>query len=513
MKELINLKKYNLKTIILTILLFACEFFVSIIMSVSILKAVLYKNYLHINSNKYIILSVISAIILIAFIIYNFVIKERKIEKIFTAIVIPLGMLYLFSVVPYQVPDEDAHIKRAWDISKGNIISEISDNGDSDIIVPKFLIENKIDKYKDLDKYLNENTDYTDGVETFTGAQAYMATMYLPSSIVFFIARKIGINLLIAVYLARIANFIIFIIFAYFSIKIIPFGKLVMFVYLLTPMFLEQAASVSADSLTNTFLMFFIAYSLYLFKTDVKLSKKHICLYALLCIFIGTAKYTYFPLIGIALLLLKKKDVEPKEKWLLTIISIVGVTFIAIAVYLLSTKYVNTSQILIDGNVNPKEQMKWILNNPIKYIGYFFDTILNQIEFYINSFLGYKLGFLNIQIKQFAIWVLAILMIFAPFLEKNEVELNKWEKLLFIGIFCIIFILIHVGLYLTWSPVGADMISGVPGRYYIPIVILLLLSMVKSNKYLDVKNVYLKYSILLILINISAVGSIVRFFI
>ena len=81
MKELINFKKYNLKTIILTILLFACEFFVSIIMSVSILKAVLYKNYLHINSNKYIILSVISAIILIAFIIYNFVIKERKIEK------------------------------------------------------------------------------------------------------------------------------------------------------------------------------------------------------------------------------------------------------------------------------------------------------------------------------------------------------------------------------------------------------------------------------------------------
>ena len=75
--------------------------------------------------------------------------------------------------------------------------------------------------------------------------------------------------------------------------------------------------------------------------------------------------YTYFPLIGIALLLLKKKDVEPKEKWLLTIISIVGVTFIAIAVYLLSTKYVNTSQILIDGNVNPKEQIKFIEKNPI----------------------------------------------------------------------------------------------------------------------------------------------------
>ena len=60
----------------------------------------------------------------------------------------------------------------------------------------------------------------------------------------------------------RLSNILIYLILGYFTIKCIPFGKLLMFAYLCIPMLIHQASSVSADALINSSTLLFIAYNM-----------------------------------------------------------------------------------------------------------------------------------------------------------------------------------------------------------------------------------------------------------
>ncbi len=139
-------------------------------------------------------------------------------------------------------------------------------------------------------------------------------------------------------------------------------------------------------------------------------------------------------------------------------------------------------------------------------------TLYERINFYIKTFLGENLGALNITVREVDIWIIGILILFAPFLEKNEKMLNKKEKLLLICINICVIILVLTGLYMGWTPVGADIIEGVQGRYFIPVLILPLLCLINTKKFLECKNTKLIYVILTIMVNISAIQSVINYF-
>ena len=48
--------------------------------------------------------------------------------------------------------------------------------------------------------------------------------------------------------------------------------------------------------------------------------------------------------------------------------------------------------------------------------------------------------------------------------------------------------LIQLAMYLTFSPVGANFIGGVQGRYFVPIFILPLLCICMKENYIKLKN-------------------------
>ena len=104
------------------------------------------------------------------------------------------------------------------------------------------------------------------------------------------------------------------------------------------------------------------------------------------------------------------------------------------------------------------------------------------------------------------------MLLFSPFLEKNYKELKIGDKLVFIGTFLIIFVLTLTALYVGHSGVGTDIIQGIQGRYFMPVVILLLLCMCGKERYIKLKNVNLIYPILIVFFNANIVGAIINFF-
>ena len=212
------LKKYLYK------FLYIIEFLVAIFSAYSLYQIVLSRNNLHIWSLKYLIIFIPTTIILVGCIILNYRKNKEKIEKIIISFLIPVGMLYVFFMAPSYVPDEQAHILKSYEVSTGEIITPIKEDGSSKTEMPKFFVDNiipKLSKYGQFNLASMKNTDYNEIVEEENAAQSYPAILYIFSSIGFFIGRVFKINGIFTIYLARLFNFAVFLIMGYYWYYII----------------------------------------------------------------------------------------------------------------------------------------------------------------------------------------------------------------------------------------------------------------------------------------------------
>ena len=206
------------------------------------------------------VMSGIFIILLVGIIIYNFVKYKKDIAKLFVTCIIPIGMMYAILVPLVKVPDEEAHIFRAYDFSCGNFITPLGEENKGEIYVPEQLLKlaqswNKFDACRYL---MTEKTDYQNLVSVDTITKTYFPINYVTGAIGFFIGRTFNINIILMCYIIRLVNFILFILVGYYSIKMIPFGKLMLGIYMFLPMIMQQACSLSADAFINMLAILFI---------------------------------------------------------------------------------------------------------------------------------------------------------------------------------------------------------------------------------------------------------------
>ncbi|MBS4060456.1 MAG: DUF2142 domain-containing protein, partial [Bacteroidetes bacterium] len=119
-------------------------------------------------------------------------------------------------------------------------------------------------------------------------------------------------------------------------------------------------------------------------------------------------------------------------------------------------------------NINPAEQKKFIMADPVRYAEIFFSTVKNYWRFYLDSFIG-VLGWLNKPLPGWLINLyLLVLVITAILFSEKNVKISLMNKLFTSSILIVGFVLIKTGIYLGWTPVGNSLVEGVQGRYFIP---------------------------------------------
>lgn len=520
MKKIINFimleNNEKLKEIVQKILLII-EFLISIFMVFSLYGISVYKYTAGIIPLKYVLIFVPTFIINIYLIIFNIKNNREKVEKIFISFLIPISILYIFFMVPTYVPDEHAHIWKAYEISTGKFVTPIKEDGTATSEIPNFFIKYNvfnIAKYNKVENVKQIDTNYNDTELVDNPARSYPAILYAFSSIGFLIGRLINLNGIFAIYLARILNTIVFLIFSYYSIKIIPFGKKVLATILFLPMMLQQCTSVSADSFINCISIFYIAYTLKICTNNKKINMKQMVLFSIMSIIISISKITYCPLIGISFLFISTKNMNKKTKKIFIPIVIIISAIAALGYYIFMQKYpvVETAQVYMQANnVNQSEQIKYIINNPSILTFILGDSILNSG--YISSMIGLSLGWLDINIHSMYITAFLILLVISSFLDKNEMELKKWQKIWLLMISMASYWLVFIAMYIGWTPVGNDMAWGIQGRYFLPILPLILLVLCKKDGYIKIKNINIYLPIILSLLNILVIFDVFKFFI
>lgn len=462
-------------------------------------------------SRKCIAMVIFFSIVLLIFLIIFLKKNVKYLERVFLAFMIPIGMFYIIFVTPNRAYDEVEHVYRAYNVSKGKIIAERDDKKQAETWIPEDVINIlKLcggSSYTKTFDIMKENTNYGNEVKVFNSAQGYSPTLYVFPALVFKIGRHFNINFLILEYIARTCNFIFFLILGYYSIKMMPFGKLLMYVYLFNPMIVNQAVSLSADSMIDSITLFYIAYILYLLKTKESIKVIDKVILSIFTVLIALAKYVYFPILFMSCLILIKNKKDKKENKIFIIVLLIVGILLAGSWFLVSSRYVDTRPYIQENNVDSMGQIKFIAKHPIFMASVIGKTTYELGEKVFTEFLGYRISPYEVFTSIPCIFFYALMLISSIFADDHKKQLCIKEKIIMTTIGLLLYILVLVGMYIIWTEVGKDVVSDLQGRYFIPVFIIPLICAINKKNTLkyNINKTYIFYSIAMLLINIQTV--------
>ena len=455
----------------------------------------------YMKSYKFIIFFIISLIFqLFFFIFYLFCEKKNiKIENVFLVSFILIGLAY-FILLPFtQAPDEVNHFIRAYEIANGYLISDKNQSNYGGRLLPEELQNiNRIQSYKELIQNIKNNKELS-GEKTFIlfpNTALYFFVSYIPQSIGIFIGKLFTYNFTILAYFGRLFNFVFFVLIFYLSIKYTPIKKMSLYLIAFLPMTLQEAASLAADPIiiSCSALLISLCLNIKYREENNYITLREIILIYLLMLFIAGSKIIYLPICFIILIIPKEKFKNNKLFVIapILIISIlINIVWMGISLSYSNGKYIDT--------INEKEQVHFILNNMFGYFFIFINTIMKYYKSYICSMIGRDLAWFSIHISDISYYIflslLTLLLLFDNNIKSKEISVK---------IKCIIFIIISLtmglmfsALYVSWTPVGGNIIEGVRGRYFLPILFYIFIFF--SNSKLKINFEYIRIHIFIIL--------------
>lgn len=430
---------------------------------------------------------VISLIILIVscYCCQNF--KKFNFEKSFLILFPIVCITYMFLFPPQTAPDEQIHFDSAYQYS--NIMMF---NGDQrlekrtcDLVIDDNVLVTK-NHYKEvLNKFsLKCDNNTMVPVEDRLGTSAPFA--YIPSAIGITIARLLGLGTIPLYWMGRLFNILFCYVLFYFALKLIPFGKSVLFSVFMLPMVSHLVASYSYDGFIIALSFLLAALILKMAYKDEKIKKKDVGLAIILSAVLAPCKIVYASISCLSLLISKRK--MGKYRWLPQIL-IIGTAVLSVLIFqTASVQNVSTESLVVPWSGTPAYTLSWSLDNPLNAIMIFVNTLLTFGWKFITQAIGISLGWLRIEIPWFVVVGFIIILALAM-MDKTDDEykislpVRLWSLILFLGSS----FLIMYSMYSSHTPIGYITIMGVQGRYFIPLIPLFYL--IIKNKVITINNI------------------------
>lgn len=428
--------------------------------------------------------------------------EKNTIENLFLLISIPLGMMYCVYVLPFEVPDSQYHYTSAYQALNMNYSNK-------EIAIPKIIRDNFYKRNGTYHEYAilaKQKYDYNNLKEF--DREMYNPMEYLFVSCGLAVGKILNLTPYIGVYIAKFFQYLSFICIGYLIIKLIPYGKKVLFVYMLSPMFLQQATSISIDATINIFSLLFIAKVLQInSRKDDVIGYGEIVLLTISLLFASLQKWCYLPLGLLVLILFPKIKKMEKKKIAFTIFCILFLVFLIVEWFLKS------DSITVDESTNTFTNITYILNNPLNFIYILINDMSLKSGLYLMQSIGSRL--LWHEISTPVIYLLLYIITITFSVMNDSYKIKNSTKLNFIATFLLSTVVIELAMYILWTTIGASDVDGIQGRYYIPINILLLLIFIPKKRLVNVSEeksqLFMSFS--LVAINLKTILLILNYFI
>ena len=417
-----------------------------------------------------------------------FIVRKSSLQTAFIPVVLYLGTLYLLTIPVYSVPDEYTHIDCAYRVSNALIGIPVPEN------MPGYDYKRAMDV--ETDEYLTYNADagdyrrlYKSAFSVATDEELVLCTSrynfsnanvlyYLPSGIGITIARLLHLGTLTMLLLGRFMNLLASTLLIYMCIRKLPVFAELIFVYTTLPIFLQEAASFSYDCMVNAFAMVFLCSCLSLAfneKPNV-LSDGALMLFTMLQLSFVKGG-VYLPLCLCVLLVAGQR----KWKWrkclpyVILLLICVGTAFLQGNIVRYINNYFSTSHTRVNPFVGTEMYtFSYLISHPVDTICIFVNTFFTQGSRLLYEIFGGKMGSLvDIQMPwMYEVFFLLVLL----WVIRKSPRIKGAGKVN--AAFCCYFmpicsaLLVGLSMLLADTKMGAGSISGLQGRYFLPVVFL-----------------------------------------
>ena len=435
------------------------------------------------------------AVELFAMIIYWMVcVKRCKIETTVFVSLLLLGLVYNFLLLPFMSPDERTHIDMTYRYSNDLLGIEYTGN---DITISKRMDDTKIEllenpsltNYYEVYNHVFEGVQDDSLVVTNSTANTYAPIfVYLPAVLGMTVSRMLGLGSIAMLMVARWCNLTFFAGCVWWCMKKLPFGKMALAVIAFFPMTIQQCNSFSYDAVITSVLFLFSTYIICMTYEEKPLKGSDVVIVSILGALLVYGKSGVYLPVCLAALLIPTKKFGAVWKKLAAAGSLVGIAMLSYinrnsgtVTQVMSTTAETSAVGATAGNaVAMGYTVGYFLQNPWKLIQMLANTAADKAEFYLESIVGQKMGWVEIEISRVVFVGFLILFLISMLKVRGEKQYVTSGQKWWISIVCLLSAgMILMGMLLTWTPFGYVSIEGVQGRYFTPL--LLLLSLLGRN--------------------------------
>ncbi|WP_026594234.1 DUF2142 domain-containing protein [Bacillus sp. UNC437CL72CviS29] len=420
-----------------------------------------------------------------------FVWVGKRIVVEYTLIAMIFGSFFAVYTPIHQTSDEWVHFLKSQDVAQGNLITP-KHEGNVGYFVSQKILDTYLHPVKRDEKINPDAIDYVKQFSIRPDAKeqqvfepqattaVYTFIPYIPQAIGIKLAMLADTNIWTANILGRLVNLFAFIAMSAYALYKMPVMRRTFMFFMLAPIIMFHAASLSADAVLMGSSFIFIALLMRLWFHNEGLTKAEFISMAVSGIIMTLCKFTYWPLLLLMLFGGVAKHGTKKKYWLFNIGVIGGAAILVAGWNIFVMKYVGDG--LNSGDVSATRQISYMLHHPLEALKVFIRSFDHGLDEWIEMYNVF--GFLSTPLKGILYLYPIVFVIIAIIDQKEGVPTLDWMKKWSLR-FCIasVILLVMLSLYMTWTTVGSPYILGIQGRYFIPIIPFILLLVQQHFKF------------------------------
>lgn len=426
----------------------------------------------------------VSIFFLTCFFIINFLLNSGKITTEFhflaamSVFILPLFFIYPINTVPdefyhfasaVRLAEYDWSESLAYNVSARHVI-QLPEN--SDQCVGVYHVPPRWDQITSC--FASSPDAIMDRFQALFKTRAII--IYTPAALGVMLGDLLSDSPAVIYYCGRIMNLLVVCGIIIYALSLVKKHRSILLAVIMIPMFLQQAASYSYDGILNALCILVIAYAIRFLTTDVKIRKRDFIIIALALLLIGLVKIPYIIVVTPLLFVKREKFGRSRvTKW----IFLGGVLLGAMAIYAfdgyLSTAGAETLVVDINQRGLP---FSTLFAHPRASIKMLLTTILTQSWGYLVGLIGF-FGWFFFSLNP--LLVITYVVFLAVVVLSEQISISRSAR--FLSLFASFAAIsgIFLAMYLSYTTAGAPIIEGVQGRYFLPILPLLMFSLLPQK--------------------------------
>jgi uncharacterized membrane protein len=310
------------------------------------------------------------------------------------------------------------------------------------------------------------------GFPDFRNSALYSPIPYLPQALGLGLGRLLRLPLLDSYYLARLLNLLTCVALCYWACLRLPYGRLTFVLIALSPLFLFQQASLSADGLSYALASGFAASVLAASRTarPAAPTTREVVALSVLGALALLCKPSSAPLPLLALVLLAGGGSPIRRPWREVLI-VSAISWAALLAWSLAV-----SGLYVPAHtgvpVSPAAQLAHVLAHPLEFVATLWRTLAMDSYVLPLTAVG-VLGWLDTPLSAaYVTYFYGALIASGLVADSSFAHASGRERALAALVILSTYVLVALIMYLTWTAVGVSRIEGLMGRYFLHLAVL-----------------------------------------